>query len=386
VSRPQYEIADVIERFGQQFYTECNPNQYQMRILNALSICRTSQLGWHKDVCDCCGKERISYNSCRNRHCPKCQSARQAFWVEDLLETTLPVKHYHIVFTVPHELNIICLLDSKWFYGQLFASIWETLRQFGYTHFGVEGGAVCVLHTWGQNLSLHPHIHCIVPATGETPSGNIKDIGSRGKFLYSVVQLSHVFRGKLMESIKRNLKKQSLLQQHQPLVNAAWKKPWVVHCEPSLGKPEHVVKYLGQYTHRVAITNHRIIEINDDGVTFMHKDYCDGAKQKPVKLTGVEFLRRFCLHILPHRFVKIRRYGIYSSRARALKQKANPRMVIKTKEKETVQQRIQRLTGFDLYQCPFCKQGFMSVSRRMEEMPRIRSPSGFFASVSLNEL
>jgi hypothetical protein len=383
MSRPQYEVTDVIEQFGQQFYAQCKPNLYQRRILNALSICRTSQLGWHKDVCDCCGKERISYNSCRNRHCPKCQSARQAFWIEDLLETTLPVKHYHIVFTVPHELNTICLLDSKWFYGQLFAAVWDTLRQFGYTHFGVEGGAVCVLHTWGQNLTLHPHIHSIVPAVGETLAGNMKHIGSNGKFLYPVEQLSPVFRGKLMESIKRNLKKQSLLMQYQALINAAWKKPWVVHCEPSLGKPEHVVKYLGQYTHRVAITNQRIIGIDNYGVTFMHKDYADGAKQKPVTLSGVEFLRRFCLHILPRRFVKIRRYGIYSSRARALKMKANPKMVINQRKGETVQQRIQRLTGFDLYQCPFCKQGFMHT---LEEVPRVRSPSGFYASIMLTVL
>ena len=383
MSRPKYEVADVIERFGPQFLAECKPNQYQVRVLNALGLCRTSELGWHKDVCDCCGKERISYNSCRNRHCPKCQSARQAFWIEDLLETTLPVKHYHIVFTVPHELNQVCLLDSKWFYGQLFSAVWDTLRQFGYTHFGVEGGAVCVLHTWGQNLSLHPHIHCIVPAPGETLAGNMKDIGSSGKYLYPVAQLSTVFRGKLMESIKRNLKKQSLLQQHRHLVDAAWKKPWVVHCEPSLGKPEHVVKYLGQYTHRVAITNQRIIGIDAEGVSFMHKDYSDKAKQKPVKLSGVEFIRRFCLHILPRRFVKIRRYGIYSSRARALKQKANPKMVIDTRKGEPVQQRIQRLTGFDVYQCPFCKQGYMRV---IEEIPRVRSPSAFFEPVTPGEL
>ena len=149
--------------------------------------------------------------------------------------------------------------------------------------------------------------------------------------------------------------------QHQALINIAWKKPWVVHCEPSPGKPEHVVKYPGQYTHRVAITNHRIINIDDNGVTFMHKDYADGAKQKPVTLSGIEFLRRFCQHILPFRFVKIRRYGIYSSRAGALKMKANPKMVINPRKGETVQQRIQRLTGFDVYQCPFCKQGFMHV-------------------------
>jgi hypothetical protein len=246
-----------------------------------------------------------------------------------------------------------------------------------------EIGFFGILHTWGQNISLHPHIHCIVPATGETLAGNMKNIGSGGKYLYPVKQLSLVFRGKLMESIKRNLKKQSLLQQHQPLVSAVWQKPWVVFCESSFGKPEHVVKYLGQYTHRVAITNQRIIKINDDGVTFMHKDYSDTAKQKPVKLDGVEFLRRFCLHILPTRFVKIRRYGIYSSRTKALKQKNNQKMVIEPGKEETVQQRIQRLTGYDVYQCPFCKQGAMHV---MEEMPRVRSPSNFYSLVTPKQL
>ena len=374
MSRPRFEVADVIERFGKEFYETCKPNGYQQKVLRALAVCRTPALGGHKDECDCCGRERFSYNSCRNRHCPKCQSSRQAFWVEDLLESTLAVKHYHIVFTVPHELNVICLIDSKWFYGTLFSCVWDTLRQFGYTHFGVETGAVCVLHTWGQNLSLHPHVHCIVAAAGETLSGNMKHIGSTGKYLYPVSQLSTVFRGKVMECIKSHLKKLALLTQYQGLVDTAWKKPWVVFCEPSLAKPEHVVKYLGQYTHRVAITNHRIINIDRDSVTFMHKDYGDNAHQKPVSLSGTEFLRRFCLHILPHRFVKIRRYGIYSSRARALKNK--PGLIIKLtlKPRESVQERIKRLTGFDVYQCPFCKLGTMHT---VEVLPRIRSP-GYF--------
>ena len=378
MSRPQFELADVIQRFGQQYQAEYHPNAYQQRVLNALLLCRTSALGGHKEVCCCCGKERISYNSCRNRHCPKCQSAKQAFWIEDLLETTLEVKHYHVVFTVPHELNTICMLNSKWFYGQLFSSVWETLRQLGYTRFGVETGAVCVLHTWGQSLSLHPHIHCIVPAIGETLAGNMKPIGSSGKYLFPKKQLSPVFKGKLMESIKRHLNKEQLLQQYQPLLKEVWNKPWVVDCRPSLGKPEHVVKYLGQYTHRVAITNQRILDIGETTVTFMHKDYRNGAKQTPVTLDGVEFLRRFCQHILPHRFVKIRRYGIYSSRARAVRQKANTKMVIKVKEKETMQERIKRLTGFDVYLCPFCKKGVMQV---VEKLPRVRSPSGFYDSI-----
>jgi hypothetical protein len=381
-SRSRYELADVIGGFGKEFSQRYHPNGYQQRVLNALALCRTSALGGHIDTCDCCGKERISYNSCRNRHCPKCQSSKQAFWADDLLETTLPVKHYHIVFTIPHELNTVCLLDSKWFYGLLFSAVWETLRQFGYTRFGVEGGAVCVLHTWGQDLSLHPHIHCIVPAAGETLAGNMKHIGSDGKYLYPVKQLSLVFRAKLMEGVKRQLKKQSLFEKHQPLLKAVWDKPWVVFCEPSMAKAEHVVKYLGQYTHRVAITNQRIINIDEKSVTFMHKDYSDGAKQKPVTLDGVEFLRRFCQHILPFRFVKIRRYGIYSSRARAIKLKQNPKMAVRLEPKETTQERIKRLTGFDLYLCPFCKQGVMQL---VETIPRIRSPTNFYTLIAAKQ-
>jgi len=383
MSRPQYEVADIIERFGKAFSERCHPNSYQQRVLNALLLCRTPSLGGHKEVCGCCGKERISYNSCRNRHCPKCQCSKQAFWVDDLLGTTLPVKHYHIVFTVPHELNTVCLLDSKWFYGQLFSSVWETLRQFGYTRYSSECGAICVLHTWGQNLSFHPHIHCIVPAAGETIAGNMKHIGSNGKFLYPVKQLSLVFRAKLMGGIKRQLKKQPLFEQYNPLLKEVWDKPWVVYCEPSFGKPEHVIKYLGQYTHRVAITNQRIINIDEKGVTFMHKDYANGAKQKPITLDGLEFLRRFCQHILPHRFVKIRRYGIYSSHARAIKQKANPKMVVRLKTKESTLERLKRLTGFDVYLCPFCKHGVMQV---VETIPRIRSPTNFYALVPPKQL
>lgn len=376
MSRPRYELSGIIQAFGNQFPKECSPNTYQQRVLNALSICRTSELGGHREQCDCCGKIRISYNSCRNRHCPKCQSSKQAFWAEDLLETTLGVKHYHIVFTVPHQLNTVCQLDSKGFYSQLFSTVWETLRQFGYTRFGVETGAVCVLHTWGQNLSLHPHIHCIVPAIGETVSGKMKPIGKSGKFLYPVKQLSLVFRAKLMERIRGNLKKQSLVEKYQILLKEVWQKPWVVFCEPSFGNPGHVVKYLAQYTHRVAITNQRIISIDSKSVTFMHKDYADGTKQKPITLSGVEFLRRFCQHILPHRFVKIRRYGIYSSRAKASRHKENPKMLVKAKIKETIQERIKRLTGVDVYRCPFCKQGTMHI---IEELPRARAPTSYYA-------
>ena len=161
-----YELADIIKRFLPAFIDKFSPNAFQLKVLHDLSVCRTSALGGHKEVCDCCGKIRISYNSCRNRHCPKCQCSDQAFWVDDLLNTALPVKHYHIVFTVPHLLNHICLQDSPGFYNDLFKASWDTVRTFGYTQFGVESGAISILHTWGHNLSFHPHIHMIVPAAG----------------------------------------------------------------------------------------------------------------------------------------------------------------------------------------------------------------------------
>lgn len=373
MSRPVYEIADIIKRFGKQFIEKYHPNSYILNTLDDLTKCRTAQLGYHKDKCDNdrCGKIRISYNSCRNRHCPKCQAAKQAFWIDDLMALTLDVKHYHIVFTVPHELNDICLLDSKWYYGQLFAAVWDTLQTFGYSHFGVQSGAICVLHTWGQNMSLHPHIHCIVPAAGQTLAGNMKHIGAQGKFLYPVKQLSPTFRRKLMDAIKNQLKKQGLLPKYQSIIDKAWDKPWNVNSKPSFGKPEHVVKYLGQYTHRVAITNQRLTNVDNNGVAFMYKDYAHEAKIKPTHLDGIEFIRRFCLHILPKRFVKIRYYGIYSPRHIALQQKVNKHIAIEPKVKETTQERILRLIGFDVYQCPFCKIGRMHT---IEIIPRVRSP------------
>jgi hypothetical protein len=198
------------------------------------------------------------------------------------------------------------------YYNLLFAAVWHTLRSFGYTHYGVESGAVAVLHTWGQNLSLHPHIHCIVPSAGHTLDGKWKNIGPSGDFLYPVNQLSDAFKGKFLDSLKRALRKRSELPLFDPKLQQVYKTRWVVHCEPALASAEHVVKYLGQYTHRVAITNQRILNIAGDKVTFIAKDYRDRAIKKPITMDGVEFPRRFTLHILPARFVKIRYFGIYN--------------------------------------------------------------------------
>lgn len=377
MSRQKYEIAQIIEQFGEDLAKQYNPNSYILRTLNALRICRTSALGGHKEKCDSCGQIRISYNSCRNRHCPKCQASKQAFWVEDTSERIIDTKYFHIVFTIPEVLNSICLLDSKKFYNTLFSSVWDTLRTFGYTQYGVESGAVAVLHTWGQNLSLHSHIHCLVPAAGMTLAGNFKRISKKGKYLYTVQMLSIDFRSNMMKRLKKQIIVREQLSEYQSTIDQAWAKEWVVFSKPSFESAEHVIKYLGQYTHRVAISNHRLQNIDGNSVRFYYKDYKDKGKRKLTELSGVEFLRRFCMHILPKGFVKIRYYGILSSRyaKRTILLRANK--TDRPKEKESVQERLKRLTDFDIYQCPFCKTGKM---HRMEELPKIRSPVKFSRS------
>jgi hypothetical protein len=370
MSRPEHEVADVIRKFGEDFVSKHHPNRYQLRVLRALSMCRTAALGGHKYRCDHCGQEHISYNSCRNRHCPKCQGTKQAFWVEDRLKNAYPVKHYHLVFTLPEVLNDICLCDTRWFYNHLFASVWDTLQSFGYSHYAAESGAICILHTWGQNLSLHPHVHCIVPALGYTVKGSMRQLGKAGKYLYPVTRLSLKFRGRFMAGVKKHLAGQGLLSEYLSHIKIAWDKRWVVYCEPSLGKPEHVVGYLGQYTHRVAITNHRIVEVGEHEVLFSLKDYSDQGKQKVTSLSGEEFLRRFCMHILPSGFVKIRHYGIYSSRFRNTIMKDKSRMVIQ--QVETAVERINRLTGVDVTHCPRCRKGQLIL---VDVIPRSRSPT-----------
>lgn len=372
MSKPKFEIAQIIEQFGDDFVKRHNPNTWILRTLNSLQICRTSALGGHKEKCDSCEKVRVSYNSCRNRHCPKCQASKQAFWVEDISERIIDTRYFHIVFTVPEELNAICILDSRKFYNTLFSSVWQSLQTFGYTNYGVETGAMAILHTWGQNLSLHPHIHCLVPAAGITLAGNMKKISKKEKYLYPINKLSIDFRSMMMKRLKKQLKENDQLPEYQPVIDKAWAKEWVVFSEPSFADSGRVIKYLGQYTHRVAITNNRIRNIDTKNVSFNYKDYRDNAKLKLTTLTGIEFLRRFSMHILPKGFVKIRYYGMLSNRF--CKQSAMYRKTKQDRGKETVQQRIERLTGFDVYQCPYCKKGHMHT---IEVLPRIRSPGNF---------
>lgn len=379
MTKEKFDLAFIIKRFGKHFVQRYKPNAYILHTLNIITECRTSELGGHENACDCCGNIDISYNSCRNRHCPKCQSSKQALWVDELIHSTLPVKHYHIVFTVPHELNDICMLDSAWFYNRLFSCAWDTIRSAGYANFGVESGAVCVLHTWGQNLGLHPHVHCIVPAAGLSLTGNWKHIAKSGKYLFPVLKLSADFRSHFLKDLKGCLIKQNQLKKYQALIDSAWAKPWVVHSKPSMAGPEHVIGYLGNYTLRVAITNNRIINVSDMEVTFLHKDYAKNAKIIPITLDGIEFLHRFSLHVLPKKFVKIRRYGVYSSRYKAMTKKLKPKTIeTLLRNNETLLERLLRVTGLDVTLCPVCKTGKL---HRIAELPRVRSPTNFYAMI-----
>ena len=372
MNKPKFEIAQIIEQFGEDFVSSHNPNTWTLRTLNSIRICRTSALGGHREECDSCAKVRISYNSCRNRHCPKCQASRQAVWVEDVSERIIDTRYFHIVFTVPEQLNAICMLDSGKFYNTLFWGAWQTLRTLGYMHYGAETGALAILHTWDQNLSLHPHIHLLVPAAGITLAGNMRKISKKGKYLYPVSKLSIDFRSTMIKQLKKQLKKNDLLSRYQPLIDKAWSKDWVVFSEPSFADADHVIKYLGSYTHRVAISNHRIQNIGHNTVSFYYKEYKDKARRRLTTLTGIEFLRRFCMHILPKGFVKIRYYGILSNRF--CKQTAMYRKPRENRKTETPVQRLERLAGFDVHQCPFCKKGRM---RTVDVLPRIRSPGHF---------
>lgn len=382
------ELADIVKGFGSSLLDSKRLSPQQVKSLLNIVRCRTASMGGHEEVCDSCGTVTYSYNSCGDRHCPKCQENKQLLWVEKLEKDVLPVKHYHIIFTVPHSLNDICLWDDRMYYSILFKSVWDTLRSFGYTHYGVESGAIAVLHTWGQNLSLHPHVHCIVPAAGFGIKGRWKNIGkSDDGFLYPVTQLSSTFKGKFLDSLKRNLRKQNNLSGFYAHIEKAYATKWVVHTEAPLSGVKQIIRYLGRYTHRIAISNDRILKVTGNDVFFQAKDYRDNATVKNTHLSGKEFLRRFVQHILPKGFVRIRRYGIYNAR---VKRNLNLRFTADDNGfdeliKQTAPGKDEKdnTVGYiDLRnqhrKCPYCKTGNLI---RMKELPRIRSPAGHLPSI-----
>ena len=310
--KPKYEVADIIRQFGESFTNQYHPNPYLQKTLRALENCRTSIMGWHLDECDSCGHLRISYNSCRNRHCPKCQNTQREAWIENRKQDLLPVPYFHVVFTVTDKLNSLFMHKPVLMYNLLFQSAWETIAQFSHTNLRVETGMIAILHTWGQSLSLHPHLHCIVPGGGVDYKSQWKqvNVSNNGKvFLFDVENLSVVFREKFIDALQKQL------PQQKQFINELYENRWGVNSREPFGGPEQVVEYLGRYTHKVAISNHRLLSIDESGVKFRWRDYRDNI-EKIMPLSGQEFLRRFCMHILPKRFVRIRHFGILSSTRR----------------------------------------------------------------------
>lgn len=359
-----YELAEIINTCRNNFQQKYQPLKEHLRVLNALSKCRTAALGGHIDRCEDCHHQRISYNSCRNRHCPKCQGTNRERWIMARENDLLPTTYFHLVFTLPSELNSYCMHHPREMYNMLFACGKETLMQFANDekHLGAKTGMISILHTWGQNLSLHPHIHCIVPGGGITESGNWKNAKSNGKYLFPVKAMSSVYRGKFMEKFRLFCKEKKMILEAQ-LLNALYRNAWVVYAkQPFLG-PKQVIEYLGRYTHRIAISNHRIKNVAQNKVTFSYKDYREGAKQKLMTLDSGEFLRRFCLHILPRHFFKIRHYGILSSRAKPQLKLQQMKMGISIvkKEKQDWKEITKEKMGFDVDACPCCKTGRMKT-------------------------
>jgi hypothetical protein len=309
--RPAHTVADILE-IEQQKLQQLSLTSWHFRTLQAVRRCRTSAMGGHIDKCDCCQKLHISYNSCRNRHCPTCQGHKREQWINARENELLNVPYFHVVFTLPHEFNSFALSHGKVIYSSLFKAAWQTLQQFGANpkHLGGKMGMIAVLHTWGQNLSLHPHLHCIVPGGGLTKSGKWKSAKSKGKYLFNVKAMSPVFKAKYVALLRK-----SELNIPQKIYNEVFKKKWVVFAKQPFARPENVIEYLGRYSHKIAISNHRILQIDQEKkrVTFTAKDYRHGDKKIVLTLSTEEFVRRFGLHILPKGFTRIRHFGILSS-------------------------------------------------------------------------
>jgi predicted Zn-ribbon and HTH transcriptional regulator len=319
MNRPVHELAEIIRQYKTSFTAKHQPLLNHLSVLNALEKCRTAALGGHVDACDQCGHLRISYNSCRNRHCPKCQSTNKERWILARQQQLLPVSYFHVVFTLPQELNTWCMHYPKQTYDLLFAASQQTINAFAndQKHLGAMAGMISVLHTWGQNLSLHPHVHLIIPGGGIAASGCWKNAKSKGRYLFPVKAMSAVFKHKYMEGFLQLLKNEN--KSLDPSVRETlYNKSWIVYAKSPFGGPQQVIEYLGRYTHKVAISNHRIVSIENDKVSFSYKDYTDGSKQKIMTLEAAEFLRRFCLHILPPGFRKIRYYGFMANAKQCL--------------------------------------------------------------------
>jgi hypothetical protein len=322
---PRPEVAEVFRRYQDDYAAIHRPSQEQRRVLRDLVACRTAALGGHLRRCDACGHEEISYNSCRNRHCPKCQAQKQAQWLEAQCANLLEVPYFHIVFTLPEDLGPLALQNKKLLYGLLFRCASEALLAIARDekHLGARIGFTAVLHTWGQTLLHHPHLHCLVPAGGLSPDRG-RWIRAREGFFLPVRVLSRLFRGKYLACLRKAYESGELVfagalqelaapQAWRAFLKKLQRVEWVVYAKPPFGSPEQVLKYLARYTHRVAISNRRLLSIEGGHVAFRYKDYRRAHSDRVMRLTAVEFMRRFLLHVLPKRFVRIRHYGLLAN-------------------------------------------------------------------------
>ena len=394
MKRPKLEVADILRRYGDAYRAghEGALSSTQRRVMRAITACRTAALGGHVEACDTCGHRRISYNSCRNRHCPKCQSLARAQWIEDRKSELLDCPYFHVVFTLPEEIAAIAYQNKAVVYKLLFAATADTLGTIAADpkHLGAEVGFFAVLHTWGQNLIHHPHLHCVVPGGGLSPDGE-RWIACRSGFFLPVRVLSRFFRRRFLQLLGQAFERGELeffsaleslrdrkafLRYLEPLRE----KEWIVYAKAPFAGPEQVLEYVGRYTHRVAISNNRLLDIEDGQVTFRWRDYRDGDAQKTMTLAAGEFIHRFLLHVLPPGFHRIRYYGLLGNRHRQEKLEQCRRLLDMSLATPTepdaaapadYRDRYEALTGQSLHHCPICRRGRMIP---IEQLPPSRVP------------
>lgn len=370
------EIQDIFRQYGGMYQQKHTLPTNILKAMTSIECCRTSVLGGHSIVCDDCGNIQISYNPCRNRHCPKCQSLSKERWIDSQKQNLLNVEYFHVVFTIPDKLNTLVFQNQKLVYSILFQAVAQTLSELcaDKKYLGAKIGHTSVLHTWGQNLMHHPHIHCIVPGGGIDNLGRWQS--SRKKFFIPVKVLSRKFRGKFLHMLQRAYDDAKLeffsdqkylenLHQWNRFLTTLYDKEWVVYCKPPFKSAGAVVEYLGRYTHRVAISNNRIVNVENDQVRFKWRDYKDENKWKVMALAADEFIRRFLIHILPHGFMKIRHYGLLGNRGKKARISLCKKLTntkIQTHTKLSTPELIFKITGKDTSICVAC--GSKNIRRK----------------------
>ncbi len=377
--RPRVELAEIFRAHGAAYRATHSLSRAQRRAMQAIETCRTAALGGHRQTCDTCGAERLAYNSCRNRHCPKCQTLAKERWLAARRAELLPVEYFHVVFTLPHTLNALAQGNPRVLYTLLFRAVAATLTTFGRDprHLGGNIGGTAILHTWGQNLSQHLHVHCVVPGGALSPGGE-RWLSSPPGFLFPVRALALVFRGKYLAALQRAFDAGrltfagSLTGRAAPAAFAAWlaalrQHDWVVYAKRPFAGPTQVLEYLGRYTHRVALSNNRLLSHADGVVRFRWRDYADGNRLKVMTLSAEEFIRRFLLHIVPRGFVRLRHFGFLANRTRRATL-ARCRALLgqppasAPAPAESVAALMLRLTGLDIERCPVCAQGRLHLT------------------------